>query len=151
MCIRDRSLTAQAAGRFGIDSDGTIADEGTLRLDPGEAFDRREIVEVVEHLRSEGNSAVEAVARLIREAGFTHLNRLVAIRIAEALGILPESLAKGDRSQGYRDVKELAPLLVTDETNGYWAYLRLCGDELAGDFPSLFDPRNPLLLSLIHI
>ncbi|MCY3861723.1 MAG: BREX-1 system adenine-specific DNA-methyltransferase PglX [bacterium] len=143
--ILEESLTAQAAGRFGIDSDGSIADETTLRLDPSELVDRREIVEVVEHLRSEGNSADEAVARLVREAGFTHLNRLVAIRIAEALGILPESLAAGERSQGYRDVQELVPLLAADETNGYWAYLRLCGDELAGDVPNLFDPRNALL------
>ncbi len=143
--ILEESLTAQAAGRFGIDPDGTIADEAILRLDPSELFDRREVVEVVEHLRSEGNSEVEAVARLIREAGFTHLNRLVAIRIAEALDLLPESLAKGDRSQGYRDIQELARLLTAGGTNGYWTYLRLCGDELAGDVPSLFDPRNPLL------
>lgn len=143
--ILEESLTAQAAGRFGIDSDGTIAEEATLRLDPSELVDRREIVEVVEHLQSEGNSTKEAVARLIREAGFTHLNRLVAIRIAEALGMLLESLAKGGRSQGYGDVHELAPLLTADETNGYWTYLRLCGDELAGDVPNLFDPRNPLL------
>ncbi len=143
--ILEDGLAAQAAGRFGIDSDGTIAGEETLRLGPSEVFDRREVVEVVEHLRSEGNSAAEAVALLIREAGFTHLNRLVAIRIAEALGMLPESLAEGERSQGYRDVQELAPLLAADETNGYWAYLRLCGDELAGDVPNLFDPRNPLL------
>lgn len=143
--ILEESLADQATGRFGIDSDGTIADEATLRLDPSELFDRREVVEVVEHLRSEGNSAAEAVIWLIREAGFTHLNRLVAIRIAEALGMLPESLAEAERSLGYRDVRELAPLLAADETNGYWAYLRLCGDELVGDVPNLFDPRNPLL------
>src|SRR5205807_1275547 len=76
---------------------------------------------------------------------FTHLNRLIAIRIAEALGLLPSSLADGRRSQGFRDVLELAPLLAGDDTGGYWAYLKLCGDELAGDVPTLFDPRNPLL------
>jgi hypothetical protein len=143
--LLEEDLAAQAAGRYGIDPDGTIADEATLRLDPSGLAERREIVEVVEHLRSEGDSPPEAVARLIREAVFTHLNRLVAIRIAEALGLLPESLARGDRSRGYRDIKELAPLLAADETNGYWFYLQLCGDELAGDVPNLFDPRNPLL------
>ena len=143
--LLEDDLADQAAGRFGMDLDGTIADEATLRLDPSGRADRREIVDVVDHLRSEGNSANEAIARLIREAGFTHLNRLVAIRIAEALDMLPESLADGDRSQGYQDVQELAPLLTDDDTNGYWTYLRLCGDELSGDVPSLFDPRNPLL------
>lgn len=143
--LLERDLASQASGRFGIDADGTVAAESTLRLAEAGLAARREIMEVVEHLRSEGDSAPDAVARLLREAVFTHLNRLVAIRIAEALGLLPESLARGDRSQGYRDVRELAPLLSADETNGYWTYLQLCGDELARDVPNLFDPRNPLL------
>ncbi|MCY4424525.1 MAG: BREX-1 system adenine-specific DNA-methyltransferase PglX [Acidimicrobiaceae bacterium] len=141
----DQDLAIQASGRFGIDSDGSIADETDLRLDLGGLTDRREIVDVVRFLESEGRSPAEAVARLIREAVFTHLNRLVAIRIAEELGILPPSLAEGERSQGYLEVRELAPLLASDDTNGYWSYLMLCGDELAGDVPNLFDARNPLL------
>ena len=59
--------------------------------------------------------------------------------------MLPPSLADAERSQGFLDTRELTPSLASDETNGYWTYLRLCGDELAGDVPSLFDPRNPLL------
>jgi len=141
----EQDLAVRASGQFGIDSDGSIADETDLRLDRGGLTDRREIVEVVHFLGSEGRSPAEAVARLIREAVFTHLNRLVAIRIAEELDILPPSLAEGEQSQGYLDVRELAPLLASDDTNGYWAYLRLCGDELAGDVPNLFDARNPLL------
>ena len=143
--LLETDLAAQASGRFGIDADGSLADEASLRLDPSGLADRRDIVSVVKHLRSEGNSPPQAVARLLREGTFTHLNRLVAIRIAEDLGLLPPSLAEGDRSQGYRDVAELAPLLAADETDAYWAYLTMCGDELAGDVPALFDPRNPLL------
>lgn len=143
--LLETDLAAQAAGRFGIDADGSIADEESLRLDPSGLAARHEIVSVVEHLRSEGNSPRRAVARLLREATFTHLNRLLAIRIAEDLDLLPPSLADGDRSQGYRDMAELAPLLAADETDAYWAYLTMCGDELAGDLPVLFDPRSPLL------
>ena len=136
---------AQAEGRYGINTDGTIEDEAALHLDPSALADRREIVAIVEHLRNEGESATGAVARLIREAAFTHLNRLVAIRVAEAMGLLPPSLADGRASQGFREVLEVAPLVAGDETGGYWTYLRLCGDEMAGDAPVLFDPRNPLL------
>ena len=143
--LLETDLAAQAAGRCGIDADGSIADEASLRLDPSGLADRRDIAAVVEHLRSEGNSPQEAVARLLREATFTHLNRLIAIRIAEALGLLPPSLAEGERSQGYREVAEITPLLTTAGTDGYWTYLTMCGDELAGDVPVLFDPRNPLL------
>jgi len=99
----------------------------------------------VEHIRDEGETTTGAVTRLIREATFTHLNRLVAIRVAEAMGFVPPSLAEGRASRGFREVLEVAPLVAGDETGGYWTYLRLCGDEMAGDAPALFDPRNPLL------
>lgn len=138
-------LLERASGRFGIDPDGTVADEDALRLDPTALAQRRELVDVVDHLRSEGEDPARAVSRLLREATFTHLNRVIAIRIAEALGLLPPSLAQGRSSQGFRDILELVPSLASDDTGGYWTYLSLCGDELAGDVPALFDPRNPLL------
>jgi hypothetical protein len=144
--LLEHDLADQAAGRFGIDPDGTMADEDALRLDSTGLTQRREVVEVVDHLKSEGDVPPAAVARLLRETTFTHLNRLLAIRIAEALGLLPPSLANGRSSQGFRDLLELAPLLAGDHTGGYWTYLKLCGDELAGDVPALFDPRNPLLV-----
>ncbi len=143
--LLEDDLLERASGRFGIDPDGTIADEDALRLDPTALTQRRELVDVVDHLRSEGEDPAGAVGRLLREATFTHLNRFVAIRIAEALGLLPPSLAGGRSSQGFRDILELVPSLAGDDTGGYWTYLSLCGDELAGDVPSLFEPRNPLL------
>ena len=56
--------------------------------------------------------------------------------------MLPESLARGRKSRGFMELGEVMPILA----DGYWQYLRLCGDELAPDVPALFDPRNPLLL-----
>lgn len=143
--ILEGDLRDRASGRFGIDPDGSVADEDALRLDPTALAQRRELIDVIDHLRSEGDDPVGAVSRLLREATFTHLNRMVAIRIAEALRLLPPALADGRGSQGFRDILELVPSLAGDETGGYWAYLALCGDELAGDVPALFDPRNPLL------
>jgi hypothetical protein len=143
--ILEQDLAEAAEGRFGIYANGVIDPEDALRLSPGELSERRETVEVVIHLRREGETAEGAVRRLVREAAFTHLNRLVAIRVAEAIGLLPESLAQGRASQGFRDALEVAPLLAADATGGYWTYLRLCGDELAADDSVLFDPRNPLL------
>jgi hypothetical protein len=143
--ILEGDLANIAAGRYGIDTSGSLANEEDLRLDASELAARREIVAIMTHLRSEGLGPAAAVSRLLREAVFTHLNRLVAIRIAEAIGLLPPSLAQGRSSQGFRDLLEAAPLLASDDTGGYWIYLQLCGDELAGDVPTLFDPRNPLL------
>ena len=143
--ILEEDLASQAAGLYGIDPDGTIADEDDLRLDASALASRREIVAVAVHLRSEGAAPTAAVARLLRESVFTQLNRLMAVRIAEAQGLLPPSLADGRSSHGFRDLLEAVPLLASDDTGGYWVYLQLCGDELAADVPTLFDPRNPLL------
>ncbi len=143
--LLEEDLLDRASGRFGIDLDGTIAHEDTLHLDPTALTQRRELIDVIDHLRSEGKNPARAVSRILREATFTHLNRLVAIRIAEALDLLAPSLAAGRSSQGFRDLLELVPSLAADDTGGYWTYLTLCGDELSGDVPVLFDPRNPLL------
>lgn len=144
--LLEDALARQAEGRFGIHAaDGTIEDEDGLHLNPDDLAARRDIVDVLQFIRREERDHAVAVARLIREAAFTHLNRLVAIRIAEALALLPESLANGPASAGYRELLEVAPLLAQDASGGYWRYLQLCGDELAADLPQLFDPRNPLL------
>lgn len=139
--LLENDLAAQAAGRFGIHLDGTIEDDATLPDDTTDKITRRDLEQIVAHLRTLGEDAPGAVARLLREAAFTHLNRLVAIRIAEAIGLLPESLAAGPQSRGFKDLGEIMPMLAGD----YRSYVRLCGDELAADAPALFDPRNPLL------
>ena len=134
-------LEVQVAGRYGIHLDGTIEDENALAEDATDRATRRDLEQIIDHLRTLGEDEAGAVARLVREAVFTHLNRLVAIRIAEAIDLLPETLAKGSQSRGFKDFGEIMPMLAND----YREYLRLCGDELAVDAPALFDPRNPLL------
>jgi hypothetical protein len=139
--LLESDLAAQAEGRFGIHLDGTIEDDAALPDETTDKITRRDLEQIVAHLRTLGEDAPGAVARLLREAAFTHLNRLVAIRIAEAIGLLPESLAAGPQSRGFKDLGEIMPMLAGD----YRSYVRLCGDELAADAPALFDPRNPLL------
>ena len=134
-------------GSYGILPDGTIKSEEQLAPDAALRARRRTLEAVLNHLRAEGASSSGAVERLTREVTFTHLNRLFAIRIADALDVLAPSLRDGTESVGFRQwIGDLAPLLATaDDTGGYWTYLGQCADELAFDAPSLFDPRNPLL------
>jgi SAM-dependent methyltransferase len=134
-------------GTYGILRDGTIQSEAGLAPDHALRARRRNLEAVIAHLRADGTSAAAAVERLTREVAFTHLNRLLAIRVADALGVIAPSLRDGAQSAGFRQwISDLAPLLATaDDTGGYWTYLRQCADELAKDAPALFDPRNPLL------
>ncbi|HEY8531533.1 MAG TPA: hypothetical protein VIL08_04720, partial [Limnochorda sp.] len=132
-------------GRFGIHVSGRVEEPSRLHLSDAERAARDDLVGALEYLKAQGLRPEAAAARLRREAVFTALNRLVAVRIAEAIRLLPESLARGRESQGFREFLEIFPLLAKDASGGYWAYLRLCADELSADAPVLFDPRNPLL------
>lgn len=138
-------LASTLAGRYGIDPDGRIEPETQLILTNAETTVRADLVEIIDYLRSDGESQVGSVDRLVREVAFTHLNRLVAVRVAEAIGLLPETIAQGTASSGFRDFSEIAPTVATTEWGRFAAFVRLCADELAADVPALFDPRNPLL------
>ena len=108
--LLESDFAAQAEGRFGIHLDGTIEDEAALPDSATDKITRFDLEQIVTHLRTLGEDPAGAVARLLREAAFTHVNRLVAIRVAEAIGFLPESLARGTQSRGFRDMGEIMPI-----------------------------------------
>jgi hypothetical protein len=144
--LLESDFTEVLEGRFGIHLSGRVEDDTALKLSASDRTARRELLGVLAHFQCLGVRPEEAARRLLREAVFTTLNRLWAIRVSEAIGLLPESLARGKDSRGFREVLEVFPLLTKDADGGYWTYLRLCADELARDAPVLFDPRNPLLV-----
>jgi hypothetical protein len=75
----------------------------------------------------------------VKEAAATLLNRVVLLRHLEALGLQrPAIVTGGWNSKGYRELREFAPALLGDETEGYAALLRLVFDELALELPGLF-------------
>ena len=98
----------------------------------------------IAYLHREGLDGGAAVTRLIREATFTATNQLLAVRVAEAIGVLPEVTAQGRQSSGYREVvRDLFPLLAQDSDEGLWTCIQVCGDELGATVPLLFDRRIP--------
>lgn len=142
----EADLSSILQGDYGINADGSVEDETRLAEDASLRLRRQTLLDILDYLHRDGSSKPAAVARLVREAAFTHVNRLIAIRIADALGVLAPSLRNGPSSKSFKQVLELAPLLATaDDTGGYWTFLQMCADELARDMPALFDPRNPLL------
>ena len=144
--LLEADLASTLEGDFGIHhSDGRIEEPDALSLDASQAAVRIDLLDIVTFLRSEGETELAAVERLIREAAFTHVNRLVALRVAEGLGILPEAIGNGLASQGFRDFAEIAPASADEEWERFRLFVRICADELSADVPALFDPRNPLL------
>lgn len=138
-------LKESLSGRFGIHADGRIEHLDSLSLSSVELAIREDMVTVIEYLRAEGEGDGESVARLIREAAFSHTNRFIAVRIAEAIGLIPETMARGLSSVGFIDFTQLSPAVGSTDWLRFGVFIRICADELAADIPVLFDPRNPLL------
>lgn len=138
-------LAESLEGRFGIHLDGRLEPEESLSLRTAQRAARADLVEVINYLRSEGKGRDESVNRLVREAAFTHLNRIIAVRIAEAVEIIPPTISEGLSSAGFQDFAELASTAASTEWERFSILVNLCADELSADVPALFDPRNPLL------
>ncbi len=103
-------------------------------------------------------SRQEALARIVREQAFTVLNRLCALRMAEARELLIESVAAGYRSKGFQLYTRLAGTALGETGDAYRCYLHSVFDELAVDLSVLFDrwspqgrlfPRESALLQLL--
>lgn len=106
---------------------------------------------------------IQAIDRIIREQAFTVLNRLAALLMMEARGLLLASVSKGQQSQAFELYKRIAGSALGDTGEAYHQFLLSLFDEFAIDLPGLFDrysaqgrlfPREPALLvvldELIH-
>ena len=89
--------------------------------------------------KAQENARERFLNQAVKEAGATLLNRLVLVRHLEALGLVrPPVVTGGWNSKGFRELRDFAPDLLDDETEGYAFLLRLLFDELAVDLPGLF-------------
>ena len=86
----------------------------------------------------------------IKEAAATLLNRLVLLRHLEAMGLSrPAVVIGGWNSAGYQELRDFAPGLLGDETEGYATLLQLKFDDLAVELPGLFGDVG--LTRLFHV
>ncbi len=92
---------------------------------------------------SPSGGRTEALQRLVREQAFTVLNRLVALRMMEARGLLLESIAKGYQSRGFQLYQRLAGAALGETGDAYRCYLLSLFDEFALDLTVLFERFSP--------
>jgi hypothetical protein len=142
--LRDLGDEAERRYRFSVDIDNAGLDEAHRR--------RRERIEawLDERVRASGvasgKTEKERVAsrerhfqQAIKEAAATLLNRLVLLRHLEALGLSrPAVVTGGWNSKGYQELRDFAPALTGDETEGYATLLQIVFDDLASELPGLF-------------
>jgi hypothetical protein len=85
----------------------------------------------------------QALDRILREQAFTVLNRLCALKMAEARGFLIESISKDFGSKGFQLYKNLAGVSLGDTGDAYKQFLFSLFDEFSLDLSVLFDRHNP--------
>ncbi|MCC6076082.1 BREX-1 system adenine-specific DNA-methyltransferase PglX [Pseudomonas sp. GCM10022188] len=103
---------------------------------------------------------IAAIDRIIREQAFTVLNRLAALLMMEARGLLVAAVvSQGQQSQAFELYKMVAGSALGETGEAYRTFLFSLFDEFAIDLPALFDrhaaqgrlfPREPALLAVLE-
>jgi hypothetical protein len=141
--LLEEDFAAQLEGDFDVRRGGDVAAKSGSHLTPRQAFQRDRIVAAIEHKRTAGMSAADAVADYLRDAAFTTLNRFAALKMLEARELVQECVTRGDQSGGYREFCGMAPgLPLLPNSAGYRLYIECLFDELSTEVKVLFDRRD---------
>jgi len=143
-----QEFTRQLQNDYGIDpKSGEVALLETLsHLDNVRRETGRILRATLEHYRanSPGSNTTDLLERIVREQAFTVLNRLAALRMAEAREFLTESIANGYDSRGFQLYVRLAGTGLGETGDAYRSYLFSLFDEFALDLQVLFDRFSPM-------
>jgi hypothetical protein len=164
--ILSEELGRQLQSLFGMDQKtGAVAAVDDLtHLDNRQRQTAQSLRETLAHYlaTTPGNAEMDrtkkVLDRIVREQAFTVLNRLAALRMAEARGFLLESIAKAHSSKGFQLYKQLSGTAQGETGDAYRNYLFSLFDEFNLDLAVLFDrhsvqgrlfPRESTLLELL--
>jgi len=161
--VLEEEFTRQLQNDFGMDPNaGTVTDLASLRhINDAQRETARILRDTLAHYTASGDmNATQGLDRIVREQAFTVLNRLAALRMAEARGLLVESVDNGFQAKGFQLYARLAGTGLGETGDAYRVYLFSVFDELAQDLPGLFDryspqgrlfPRDAALLQVLNL
>lgn len=161
--VLEEEFTRQLQNDYGMDpNSGTVADLASLRhINDAQRETARILRDTLAHYTASGDmNASQGLDRIAREQAFTVLNRLAALRMAEARGLLVESVGNGFQAKGFQLYARLAGTGLGETGNAYRVYLFSVFDELSQDLPVLFDryspqgrlfPREAALLQVLNL
>jgi len=142
----EEEFTRQLQNDYGMDPvSGTVSPLENLRhINDRQRETARILRDTLAHYCANADTDEKAgLDRIVREQAFTVLNRLAALRMAEARGLLIESVRNGYQAQGFQLYTRLAGSGLGETGDAYRTYLHSVFDELAQDLPSLFDRFSP--------
>lgn len=142
----EEEFTRQLQNDYGMDpASGTIAPLESLRhIDDQQRETARILRDTLAHYCAGSDTDTKAgLDRIVREQAFTVLNRLAALRMAEARGLLIESVRNGYQAKGFQLYARLAGAGLGETGDVYRVYLQSVFDEFALDLPGLFGRYSP--------
>lgn len=148
--ILGEEFTRQLQATYGLDpKQGTVAAIDSLtHLDNRQRQTAHLLRETLAHYlattpgKGEKDRTKQVLDRIVREQAFTVLNRLAALRMAEARGFLLESIAKAHSSKGFQLYRQLSGTAHGETGDAYRNYLFSLFDEFSLDLAVLFDRHN---------
>jgi len=175
--LLSEEFTRQLQSTYGINpKDGSIASvESLTELDNQQRQTAQLLREIVNHYianssgKSEKEKSRQVLDRLVREQGFTILNRIAALKMAESRGflypcLLPSDLKKYGRNpykaDGFELYTRLSGVSHGETGDAYRNYLFSVFDEFSLDLSALFDrnsaqgllfPKESTLLVLLDL
>jgi len=161
--VLEEEFTRQLQNDYGMDPNaGSVAELTSLRhINDAQRESARILRDTLAHYTASGDmNATQGLDRIVREQAFTVLNRLAALRMAEARGLLVESVGNGFQAKGFQLYARLAGTGLGETGDTYRVYLFSVFDELAQDLPGLFDryspqgrlfPREAALLQVLNL
>ena len=144
--VLEEEFTRQLQNDYGMDPQaGSVAALTSLRhINDTQRETARILRDTLAHYTASGDgNAAQGLDRILREQAFTVLNRLAALRMAEARGLLVESVGNGFQAKGFQLYARLAGTALGETGDTYRVYLFSVFDELAQDLPALFDRYSP--------
>jgi len=142
----EEEFARQLQNDYGLDpNSGAVTPLDNLRhLNDAQRETARILRDTLAHYRASENADEKTgLDRIVREQAFTVLNRLAALRMAEARGLMIESVGNGYQAKGFQLYARLASTGLGETGDAYRVYLFSVFDELAQDLPGLFDRYSP--------
>jgi hypothetical protein len=144
--ILEEEFTRQLQNDYGLDPvSGSVSPLESLRhINDQQRETARILHDTLDHYCANSETDTQAgIDRMVREQAFTVLNRLAALRMAEARGLLIESVGNNFQAKGFQLYARLAGTGLGETGEAYRVYLLSIFDELSHDLPSLFDRHSP--------
>lgn len=137
-------ISDQLQSTFGLYPDGTRLGVARTEADKHATAELHALLDyfIASDASGEKNPR-NAYQRLVREIGFTTLNRLAALRLSEERGLVIECVRRGMDSDGFRLFDRVANGALGTRYATYRAFIEGMYDELGSELPALFDRHHP--------